>query len=120
MSAPHPKVKDDVSPLSWFGRKPAGHLAMVQTLGDTIDQETESEVRPCTCHPDDNPPIPCAQKYALSECKASVEVTDRLDPINEVAALMRSLTWREMMDLSEAWNTPADILHKWAVGHDGN
>jgi hypothetical protein len=25
--------------------------------------------RPCTCHPDDNPPIPCAKQYALSECK---------------------------------------------------
>ena len=24
--------------------------------------------RPCTCHPDDNPPRPCPQKYALSEC----------------------------------------------------
>jgi hypothetical protein len=28
--------------------------------------------RPCTCHPDDNPPVPCAQKYALNECKAAV------------------------------------------------
>ena len=25
--------------------------------------------QPCTCHPDDNPPVPCAQKYALSECR---------------------------------------------------
>jgi hypothetical protein len=28
----------------------------------------ESEPLPCTCHPDDNPPVPCAQKYALSQC----------------------------------------------------
>jgi len=28
------------------------------------------ENRPCTCHPDDNPPQPCAQRYALTECKA--------------------------------------------------
>ena len=27
--------------------------------------------RPCTCHPDDNPPVPCPQKYALSECRAA-------------------------------------------------
>jgi hypothetical protein len=26
--------------------------------------------RPCTCHPDDNPPNPCAKKYALSDCRA--------------------------------------------------
>jgi len=24
--------------------------------------------RPCTCHPDDNPPRPCPRKYAYSEC----------------------------------------------------
>ena len=28
-----------------------------------------TDPRPCTCHPDDNPPVPCAQKYALSECR---------------------------------------------------
>lgn len=27
--------------------------------------------RSCTCHPDDNPPSPCPQKYALSECQAA-------------------------------------------------
>lgn len=27
--------------------------------------------RPCTCHPDDNPPAPCAQQYALNECRAA-------------------------------------------------
>ena len=29
--------------------------------------------RPCTCHPDDNPPVPCPRKYALSECRAAAE-----------------------------------------------
>ncbi len=29
--------------------------------------------RACTCHPDDNPPVPCAQKYALSECRAAAD-----------------------------------------------
>lgn len=27
--------------------------------------------RGCTCHPDDNPPRPCPQRYALSECRAA-------------------------------------------------
>jgi hypothetical protein len=27
--------------------------------------------RPCTCHPDDNPPVPCPRKYALTECRAT-------------------------------------------------
>lgn len=25
--------------------------------------------RACTCHPNDNPPSPCAERYALSDCK---------------------------------------------------
>ena len=29
----------------------------------------------CTCHPDDNPPIPCAKKYALSDCKKTMQST---------------------------------------------
>ena len=27
--------------------------------------------RPCTCHPEDNPPVPCQRKYALAECRAA-------------------------------------------------
>lgn len=27
--------------------------------------------RECTCHPDDNPPSPCAHKYALRDCRIS-------------------------------------------------
>lgn len=30
--------------------------------------------RPCTCHPDDNPPQPCPKKYALSECRAAASL----------------------------------------------
>lgn len=114
--------------MNYFGRKireprevgqlrtdyaPPDHLQLVHAVDDMTERlKTESEPRPCTCHPDDNPPVPCAQKYALSECKASV--ADRLNPIDEIATLLRTLTWREMMDLSEAWNTPADTLWKWS------
>ena len=27
--------------------------------------------RPCTCHPEDNPPQPCVKRYALADCKAA-------------------------------------------------
>jgi hypothetical protein len=37
----------------------------------------EGDQRPCTCRPDDNPPQPCAQKYALSECKGGDQQTGR-------------------------------------------
>jgi hypothetical protein len=29
--------------------------------------------RDCTCHPDDNPPKPCPQKYAYNECVVAVQ-----------------------------------------------
>lgn len=28
-------------------------------------------VRACTCHPDDNPPVPCPQRFAFSDCVAA-------------------------------------------------
>lgn len=47
----------------------------------------EKQERPCTCHPGDNPPIPCARKYVLSECKAiltGIWINATLeDPANE-------------------------------------
>lgn len=38
------------------------------------------EARPCTCHPDDNPPQPCARRYALAECRAASEARPELTP----------------------------------------
>ena len=29
----------------------------------------DKDPRPCTCHPGDNPPVPCAKQYALTECR---------------------------------------------------
>ena len=37
---------------------------------DEPERQPVSEPRSCTCHPDDNPPVPCAQQYALNECRA--------------------------------------------------
>ena len=39
------------------------------------------ENRPCTCHPDDNPPQPCAQRYALTECKALAQPETTAEPV---------------------------------------
>lgn len=42
--------------------------------------------KPCTCHPDDNPPVPCPQKFALSECRAAAPA-----PHQEAIALLREM-----------------------------
>jgi len=53
-----------------FGIHKGYHLA--SQMLERLQQETE--VRPCTCHPDDDPPRPCPQKFALSECRAAAGV----------------------------------------------
>ena len=35
------------------------------------------KIRPCTFHPDDNPPVPCARKYAITECRSEYERTNQ-------------------------------------------
>jgi hypothetical protein len=35
----------------------------------------------CTCHPDDDPPVPCARKYALSECRAAAALAAHASPV---------------------------------------
>ena len=37
----------------------------------TYSAATETGAMKCTCHPSDNPPTPCPQKYAYSECEAA-------------------------------------------------
>lgn len=46
--------------------------------------------RPCTCHPNDNPPKPCAKKYALSECEKDRKIRNGL---SWVRAALDCKTW---------------------------
>lgn len=40
-------------------------------MKDFFNREARMRDIICTCHPDDNPPRPCARKYALNECRKS-------------------------------------------------
>lgn len=69
------KVEDN-SPLIW---KTSGAIEAVlaSSSGVKITSMYGSVIqailspKSCTCHPDDNPPVPCPQKYALTECRAA-------------------------------------------------
>jgi hypothetical protein len=73
-------------------------------------------VRTCTCHPDDNPPVPCAQKFAYSECaKPAAEPQGAGDMRLRLAQLqasgVKSLTINQVVGLlgfceAEAANAP--------------
>jgi hypothetical protein len=57
---------------------PIAHV--IQTLANNIRALLEApkphkpQERPCTCHPDDNPPVPCPKKYALTECREAARL----------------------------------------------
>lgn len=45
-------------------------------------------VRPCTCHPDDAPPVPCQRKYALTDCHRAFHLQRVLVGGNHLALLI--------------------------------
>ena len=49
----------------------------------------ETDERKCTCHPDDNPPLPCTRNFALNECRAA-ELA-KLAELNRYDAIGRTL-----------------------------
>lgn len=54
---------------------------------DAALAEGAGEARPCTCHPTDDPPQPCAQKYALTECREAA--APKLSPLGEAVRIAR-------------------------------
>lgn len=56
------------------------------------------ESRTRTCHPDDNPPVPCAKKYALGECKAASFQVGSSSELNAIHAVVMSIggDWPEV------------------------
>lgn len=54
----------------------------------TARQQALQPPHPCTCRPDDNPPVPCAQEYALSGCKAAAQPAESVN-----AELVEVLQW---------------------------
>ena len=72
-----------------------------------IEDKIMAAPRPCTCHPDDNPPRPCAQRYALSECRAAVTPT--------------AFNWTPSMDAiwpKDMRPTMSGLLAIWAAMRD--
>lgn len=51
--------------------------SMRAVLAVVREHDGRDAERPCTCHPDDNPPRPCPKQYALHECKAAIAEAKR-------------------------------------------
>lgn len=51
-----------------------------------MDQLAEAKIdtRSCTCHPDDNPPVPCQRQFALTDCRQAATLTGAAKVFHEL------------------------------------
>lgn len=77
-----------------------GHLnSIAQAAAKSEDR------RSCTCHPDDNPPVPCPRKFALTDCRQSAAAFG----LGEIASNLRYwLDWNKLTRDREKLNTDPD------------
>ena len=57
----------------------------------------QEDNRQCSCYPDDNPPVPCARKHALRECRITHLLSDL-----EAMALNFDKGWRAEPQIGRA------------------
>ena len=53
--------------------------------------------RTCTCHPDDNPPVPCAKQYALTLCRKAATENEAQKQLEDDREADRRAELREEM-----------------------
>jgi hypothetical protein len=51
---------------------------------DIMDAVGSTAPRACTCHPDDHPPVPCARKYALQDCRRAHLTTETVTALTDL------------------------------------
>lgn len=82
---------------------PPGNEQLMRTIDDVKQHfRDQREAEP----PDDPPAVDMAALEKEMERK----------PLDEIAKLMRSLTYGEMMELSEQTGVAPDVFHKWSKG----
>lgn len=56
---------------AWGANSDSAAIDRILEICDASREDT----RACTCHPDDNPPVPCPKKYALQDCRAAAKLS---------------------------------------------
>lgn len=84
------------------------------TLSAAPQPTAGGDARPCTCHPDDNPPSPCPRKFALAECRADVRARIGEHPADvSLNASVDGETWLDPRSHElwrGGWNAAQDAL----------
>ena len=78
-----------------------------------------AQARACTCHPDDNPPTPCPQKFAYSECVKAAQA----QASNDYTGLAKALRAQRQIDEDgtevgvsrQACDEAADVIESLAA-----
>lgn len=77
--------QSDTKTASFFSRWEKVIKTMPCVSAASVDPGHE---RPCTCHPDDTPPVPCQKKYALTDCRRAFHLQRVLIGGNHLALLI--------------------------------
>jgi hypothetical protein len=73
-------------------------FGLSDAIGESQSEKQTLQTRRCTCHPDDNPPDPCPEKYALSDCRAAeIERLQKLLNGRDRFIVSRGL-WQDFVD----------------------
>lgn len=71
-------------------------------------------MRPCTCHPDERPPV-CQYRYALSDCWKSSERQEFYDTVNDWMAGHGA--WANEDSLDKLFEALAGYPHSQGPNH---
>ena len=74
------------------------------------------DTRVCTCHPDDNPPVPCAKKYALTECRKAALAQQQAEPVAYGATHREPITgalYKKIDSIWYVWCRMEDEPRRW-------
>ncbi len=91
--------------LKFMADYPDGFDPIIRRLREAVSASLPVEtpdLRSCTCHPDDNPPVPCAKRYAYSECKSAAEASAPAPDYRELVSLRQKLAHLEDVVLPHA------------------
>ena len=74
------RLRDIISP---------GDAAAYEMAIASQPSSADVERRPCTCHPDDNPPVPCPRMYALQDCRRAAALAAEIESLRARMADMQ-------------------------------
>ena len=101
MSAPDPRIPDNAPKLSWFAKKGNGKSPEAQAVDDAIEQLRD---------------VSDYDAGPAMECYVNVPIPPReIDLLEELAVILRRLTWAQMTEFGTGINADPKNVHDWSA-----